>query len=244
MRLKPLLYLISIQYKIQVYPLPLRPPFPLIGFRSHHGPLFPSLPLGFPPPRPFPHPGHPPPIAAASALVAAEHGKPLAAMLPPPAAAAGPPRPGPGHGAASLFSVLTSAASAGPAGGVAEAGSSLPDPSPDTNTEMTLKNNDSCEPEDPGNLHHCEDVQPPPSHCPCPDCSASTSRASDSPKPLSGLEEAGSAVCGQEGGSSSAAAAETVYETAARLLFMSVRWTKNLASFSALAPSDQVTCDA
>ena len=162
MRLKPLLYLISIQYKIQVHPLPLRPPFPLIGFRSHHGPLFPSLPLGFPPPRPFPHPGHPPPLAAASALVAAEHGKPLAAMLPPPAAAAGPPRPGPGHGAASLFSVLTSAASAGPAGGVAEAGSSLPDPSPDTNTEMTLKNNDSCEPEDPGNLHHCEDVQPPP----------------------------------------------------------------------------------
>ena len=33
--------------------------------------------------------------------------------------------------------------------------------------------------------------------------------------------------------------AETVYETAARLLFMSVRWTKNLASFSALAQSDQ-----
>ena len=32
---------------------------------------------------------------------------------------------------------------------------------------------------------------------------------------------------------------ETVYETAARLLFMSVRWTKNLASFSALAQSDQ-----
>ena len=32
---------------------------------------------------------------------------------------------------------------------------------------------------------------------------------------------------------------ETVYETAARLLFMSVRWTKNLASFSALAGSDQ-----
>ena len=33
--------------------------------------------------------------------------------------------------------------------------------------------------------------------------------------------------------------AETVYETAARLLFMSVRWTKNLASFSALAQCDQ-----
>ena len=32
---------------------------------------------------------------------------------------------------------------------------------------------------------------------------------------------------------------ETVYETAARLLFMSVRWTKNLASFSALAQCDQ-----
>ena len=32
---------------------------------------------------------------------------------------------------------------------------------------------------------------------------------------------------------------ETVYETAARLLFMSVRWTKNLASFSALAGTDQ-----
>ena len=32
---------------------------------------------------------------------------------------------------------------------------------------------------------------------------------------------------------------ETVYETAARLLFMSVRWTKNLASFSALTQSDQ-----
>ena len=32
---------------------------------------------------------------------------------------------------------------------------------------------------------------------------------------------------------------ETVYETAARLLFMSVRWTKNLASFSALAQTDQ-----
>lgn len=160
-------------------------------------------------------------------------------MLPPPAAAAGPPRPGPGHGAASLFSVLTSAASAGPAGGVAEAGASLPDPGPDTNTEMTLKNNDSCDPEDPGNLHHCEMSTL--HQTPCPDCSGSTSRASDSPK-LSGLDEAG-AGCGQEGGSSSAAAAETVYETAARLLFMSVRWTKNLASFSALAPSDQVKCD-
>ena len=33
---------------------------------------------------------------------------------------------------------------------------------------------------------------------------------------------------------------ETVYETAARLLFMSVRWTKNLASFSALPSNDQV----
>ena len=89
----------------------------------------------------------------------------------------------------------------------------------------------------------CTTVRCPPStrRCLCPDCSGSTSRASDSPK-LSGLDEAG-AGCGQEGGSSSAAAAETVYETAARLLFMSVRWTKNLASFSALAPSDQVKCD-
>ena len=34
---------------------------------------------------------------------------------------------------------------------------------------------------------------------------------------------------------------ETVYETAARLLFMSVRWTKNLASFAALPFSDQVS---
>jgi len=33
---------------------------------------------------------------------------------------------------------------------------------------------------------------------------------------------------------------ETVYETAARLLFMAVRWTKNLASFAALPFRDQV----
>jgi len=33
---------------------------------------------------------------------------------------------------------------------------------------------------------------------------------------------------------------ETVYETAARLLFMAVRWTKNLASFASLPFRDQV----
>jgi len=33
---------------------------------------------------------------------------------------------------------------------------------------------------------------------------------------------------------------ETVYETAARLLFMAVRWTKNLASFASLPFKDQV----
>jgi nuclear receptor subfamily 2 group E protein 3 len=31
-----------------------------------------------------------------------------------------------------------------------------------------------------------------------------------------------------------------VYETAARLLFMAVRWTKNLASFASLHFRDQV----
>merc|ERR550517_150580 len=40
--------------------------------------------------------------------------------------------------------------------------------------------------------------------------------------------------------SSSQANQETVYETAARLLFMAVRWTKNLASFAALPFRDQV----
>lgn len=33
---------------------------------------------------------------------------------------------------------------------------------------------------------------------------------------------------------------ETVYETAARLLFMAVRWTKNLTSFASLPFRDQV----
>jgi hypothetical protein len=33
---------------------------------------------------------------------------------------------------------------------------------------------------------------------------------------------------------------ETVYETAARLLFMAVRWTKNLSSFASLPFRDQV----
>ena len=33
---------------------------------------------------------------------------------------------------------------------------------------------------------------------------------------------------------------ETVYETAARLLFMAVRWTKNLTSFASLPQEDQV----
>merc|ERR1719400_443357 len=40
--------------------------------------------------------------------------------------------------------------------------------------------------------------------------------------------------------SQSQANQETVYETAARLLFMAVRWTKNLASFAALPFRDQV----
>merc|ERR1712130_636551 len=40
--------------------------------------------------------------------------------------------------------------------------------------------------------------------------------------------------------SPSQATQETVYETAARLLFMAVRWTKNLASFAALPFRDQV----
>ena len=43
----------------------------------------------------------------------------------------------------------------------------------------------------------------------------------------------------EEGGGQASQETETVYETAARLLFMSVRWTKNLASFAALAQSDQ-----
>merc|ERR1712126_243731 len=33
---------------------------------------------------------------------------------------------------------------------------------------------------------------------------------------------------------------ETVYETAARLLFMAVRWSKNLSSFASLTGEDQV----
>lgn len=35
---------------------------------------------------------------------------------------------------------------------------------------------------------------------------------------------------------------ETVYETSARLLFMAVKWAKNLPSFAELAFRDQVIC--
>lgn len=37
---------------------------------------------------------------------------------------------------------------------------------------------------------------------------------------------------------------ETVYETSARLLFMAVKWAKNLPSFASLAFRDQVCCTA
>lgn len=39
----------------------------------------------------------------------------------------------------------------------------------------------------------------------------------------------------------SPASVETVYETSARLLFMAVKWAKNLPSFAALPFRDQVT---
>jgi len=39
----------------------------------------------------------------------------------------------------------------------------------------------------------------------------------------------------------SPASAETVYETSARLLFMAVKWAKNLPSFAGLPFRDQVT---
>ena len=35
---------------------------------------------------------------------------------------------------------------------------------------------------------------------------------------------------------------ETVYETSARLLFMAVKWAKNLPSFASLSFRDQVIC--
>jgi len=70
-----------------------------------------------------------------------------------------------------------------------------------------------------------------------PDVSTSTSGASsESPKTPPLPEEASAAPAPS---SSSMSSNETVYETAARLLFMSVRWTKNLASFSALPGNDQ-----
>ena len=82
-----------------------RPPFPLIGFRAHHSPLFPSLPLAFPPHRPFPHP----PLAASCTTVAANDlvggNKPTneRALLPPAVVS----RP------TSLFSVLNGAGASG-----------------------------------------------------------------------------------------------------------------------------------
>ena len=82
-----------------------RPPFPLIGFRPHHNPMFPSLslPIGFPPPRPFPQP----PLPTAAAPDQSERGLLLTnqsgrGLLPPVAS-----RP------TSLFSVLSSAGAGG-----------------------------------------------------------------------------------------------------------------------------------
>lgn len=82
-----------------------RPPFPLIGFRAHHSPLFPSLPLAFPPHRPFPHP----PLAASCTTVSANDlvggNKPTneRGLLPPTVVS----RP------TSLFSVLNTAGASG-----------------------------------------------------------------------------------------------------------------------------------
>ena len=77
-----------------------RPPFPLIGFRPHHNPMFPSLslPIGFPPPRPFPQPPLPtaanPDQSERNMLLSNQSGR---GLLPPVAS-----RP------TSLFSVLSS----------------------------------------------------------------------------------------------------------------------------------------
>ena len=54
---------------------------------------------------------------------------------------------------------------------------------------------------------------------------------------MAGVEELSSNPRVTDGGLFSR---ETVYETAARLLFMAVRWTKNLTSFASLPQEDQV----
>lgn len=50
----------------------------------------------------------------------------------------------------------------------------------------------------------------------------------------------GQGVQGQQGGAALAGGYEAAHETSARLLFMAVKWAKNLPSFASLAFRDQV----
>ena len=216
-----------------------RPPFPLIGFRAHHNPMFPSLPLGFSAHRPFPPPL---PSAATGDLV----NKSGLAMLPPP------PASRPTGGSASLFSVLSSSAAVSPVSGLVTSGVKMttasiaqyPGHQADTDTaDMTLKNDnedDKDTSEETGLTQTTQQGRMIMKWFLDQNISAAVVTKSDTSSEAGhddlvtgGVEDAPS--------SSSGASSETVYETAARLLFMSVRWTKNLASFSALPSHDQVS---